>query len=196
MKEKPKTLKTGASPSSSSSSVSPPPKPSALSSAQKYALIGGAIILVLVLGALLLQPQDGGSDPSVFLNDLVHNPQSGIIVDTSGSPSSNVTSSIMQCGVNLISSGFYKTQTKDLLFYSCNATGCIASSIVYNETNVTINNVNGTVSLADALLSMRERAYFHIKYGPEGKKVFYPTYCEVDINGQQEATCSINVGAQ
>ncbi|MFH1094995.1 MAG: hypothetical protein V1728_02145 [Candidatus Micrarchaeota archaeon] len=176
-----------------SHAISPPPKPSAFNPTQKYALIGGAIILVLVLGALLLQPQDGGSDPTDFLNYLVQNPQSGIIVDTTHSPSPNITSRIMQCGVNLISSGFYKAQTKDLLFYSCNATGCFASGIVYNETNVTINNINGTFSLADALSNMRGRAYFYIQYGPQGQKIFHPTYGEVDINADSDETCSISL---
>jgi len=102
----------------------------------------------------------------------------------------------MQCGVNLISSGFYKAQAKDLLFYSCNSTGCVGSSIVYNETNVSISDLNNSVSVPDALSNMRGRAYFYIQYGPQGRKVFHPTYGEVDVSEDSDATCSISLGEQ
>ena len=163
------------------------PKPSGLTTSAKYALLGGVLILVIVLGLALFG--SSGNDPQAFTNYLYSNHQSGIIMDVRGSPSQNVTTKILQCGVNLISSGFYARTNKDLLVYACDNTGCLAAGA-----NTTSNTTaDQTLSYSDVLYNMRGRAYFHILPGPTGQQVFHGNYAEVFINEETDPTCSIGI---
>ncbi|MDE1798074.1 MAG: hypothetical protein KGH63_01555 [Candidatus Micrarchaeota archaeon] len=168
-----------------------PSKPSAgLSSNQKYALIGGAIVIAIVLGLALFSSP--GTDPKEFTNYLYSNPQSGIVMDVRNSPSQNATTKILQCGVNLISSGFYAKTGKSLLVYACDSTGCLSADS--NATNASAINASALISYSDALYAMRGRAYFDIAYGAQAHYVFHPTYAEVFINENSDpAACSIGV---
>ncbi len=159
-----------------------------LTPTQKYALLGGAVVLLVVLGLSLFSSP--GTDPKPFTNYLYSSNQSGILMDVRGSPSPNVSQKILQCGVNLISSGFYARTSKDLLVYACDDSGCLSGGATANQTV----NSSATISFSDALYAMRGRPYFYIHYGPSGLQSFHLTYAEALINADSNTSaCSIGV---
>lgn len=163
-----------------------------LSGNQKIALVGGLLVLVLLLGVALYS--NPGDDPAPFTNYLYHAPQSGILMDVRGSPSANVSQKILQCGVNLVSSGFYATTQKNLSIYACDEKGCLGGPVATNSSSLNATNSNNTtLPFSDALYALRNSAYFHIRYGPEDRKVFHPTYVEVYVSPGSSAACAINI---
>ena len=179
----------------SSSQSQAPSKPSAgLTSSQKYALIGGAAVLVVVLGLALFSSP--GDDPKAFANYQYQNTQLGIIQDLRGVPSgSNASSKIIQCGVNLIISDFYAGTSKDLVVYTCDNVQCEGGEVP--KANASANSTKmENISYADALNNMSGRAYFNIQYGDRPHYVFHPTYADVFISPASDPSlCSIGVQA-
>ncbi|VVB57181.1 Uncharacterised protein [uncultured archaeon] len=186
---------------------SPPPIPSsrpALSLQQKTALIGGALILVLVLGTLLA-PSLAGLFPSpdgtpapdqyaAFKTGLEDNNHSAIIMDLRGAPSAPVRQAILQCGVDFVSGGFYQRAHKDLLIYSCDGTGCLSARYRYDLGNSSPVSTNVTLPYTDALASLAGYSYFHIQYAPASRAPDYaPRYADIFISENTTETCSINV---
>ncbi|MFH1306709.1 MAG: hypothetical protein ABIH83_03600 [Candidatus Micrarchaeota archaeon] len=168
-------------------------KKSALTLQQKYALIAGAAIIVIILGFTLFF--GGGEDDAQTFTDYLYNsPGNGIIMDIRNSPSQEVSSNIMQCGVNLISGGFFAQTKKDLLVYACDDSGCISSSAINaTDTNITDEEIP-VVQYDEALYDMRGKAYFLIKYGQYGKFSFHPNYLEVHMNSSSDpSVCAINL---
>lgn len=183
-------------------SVPAPPPPSGekpagapfLSVQQKYALVAGAAVLVLILGAALYT--SGGwaapSDADTFSNYLYGNNRSGILMDVRDAPDAAAAQKVMQCGVNLISSGFYAKTRKDLLVFACNASGCVSANIGL-DSNDTANSSAVLVPFQEAEYAMRGRAYFHIRAGPESKTLLYPTRAEVFVGPNEEPKCAVGV---
>ncbi|PIT84899.1 hypothetical protein COU37_00035 [Candidatus Micrarchaeota archaeon CG10_big_fil_rev_8_21_14_0_10_45_29] len=189
------------------------PKKSGLSKNMKIGLTLGAFAAVLIIAFFMLS---GGEDNvGAFTDYLYNSPKSAIIMDLRGSPGGQANSNILQCGVNLISGGFFASENKDLLVYACDEKGCMAAntSISDDETsslsgeaateNKTIDaSGNSTmeekaepqyISFDQALYNMRSRAYFHILYG-EGKKEFFPNHVEVFMNETTDpANCDLKI---
>lgn len=188
-KEEKKPQKHGSPPVQPASKSAAPlqpdarPKSSGLSLQQKCALIGGAAILALVLGALLFPSGGESADEGAFSNYLYNNSKNGILVDARGSPSADVRQQIMQCGVNYISSPFYTNgSNKELLAYFCDDSGCLSSDYRFGLPNSTPKASNVSVPFSEALYAMRERAYIHVHAGAEGRDfIYHPTYMEVII---------------
>ena len=170
-----------------------PPSRTGLTFQQKVALIGGAILLVLVLGTILwpsLAIGDGNANYMQFKTALEDKNQSGILMDVRGA-SDAARPKILQCGVDLISSGFYSAAKKDLVVYSCDDSGCLSSQF---RPGVNATTANTTIPYSDALYGLRGRPYFHILYSSEPKAaVFTPEYSEVFITSVSNESCGINM---
>ena len=170
-----------------------------LGNAQKLAIIGAAAILVIVLGAALLLDDPQIANSQSFSDFLFQSPKSGIIMDIRNSPSPEYNSVVMQCGVNLISGGFFAKADKDLLVYACDNSGCLSSEALQNSTNGEINGTETNASAVsvpfdEALYNMRSRAYFHIQYAPEEYKKFHSTYVEVFVNSSTDTSqCRLGI---
>lgn len=168
---------------------SPTPKPAksgaSLSLQQKGALIGGALILVLVLATLLQPSAAESNDPTSFSNYLYSNQKSGLLVDLRGASSGDVTQKIKECGQNLVSGTFFSNHSKDLLIYYCNQTSCLWGHFVYGENysyDVPANASDRSIQYSDALYNMRERAYFHVSTKTDERDyAFHPTYMDIFI---------------
>ncbi len=165
------------------SNAAPSSKPAGLTLQQKAALIGGAIILAIVLGVLLLPTPAESANEGAFSNYLYNNSKNGILVDARGASSADVRQQIMQCGVNYISSPFYTNgSSKELLAYFCDDSGCLSSDYRFGVSNSTPVISNTSVPFSQALYAMKDRAYIHVHAGPEGKDfIYHPTYMEVII---------------
>ena len=170
-----------------------PPSRTGFTFQQKVALIGGALLLVLVLGTVLwpsLALGDANANYMQFKTALENGNQSGILMDLRGAPS-GARQKIVQCGVDLISSGFFSAAKKDLLVYSCDDTGCMSSHLLPGA-NATTSNA--TIPFSDALYNLRARPYFHLLYAADSKAaVFTPEYSEVYLTADSNETCGINI---
>jgi len=186
-----------------------PQKKGALSKNMKIALTLGAFAAALMLAFLMLN--GGEDDVGEFTNYLYSSPNSGILMDLRNSPGGQANSNILQCGVNLISGGFFAAENKDLLVYACDGNGCLASNAsVSGEGQGSIPTANQTtsgnstaeeaekpeleyISFEQALYNMRGRAYFHIMYGNE-KKEFFQNHVEVYLNETSNpANCDLKI---
>lgn len=166
-----------------------------LNKTQKLAIIGAAAILVIVLAVTLLFNDPQMDAAQSFSDFLYESPKSGIIMDVRNSPSTAQNSVVMQCGVNLISGGFFAKTNKDLLVYACDNSGCLSSTALANLTNETNADTSELVIPFDeALYNMRSRAYFHIMYSDEEKKDFHANYVGVYVNSSTDPTeCKLDV---
>ena len=124
-------------------------KKASLTSRQKYALIGGALIIVLVMAFFLLFGQNSPDEVQAFSDYLYYSNSSGIVMDIRGSPDNATSAQIMQCGVNLISGGFFAKTQKNLLIYACDEKGCLsAAEIEAAKNNSAIKNNSTNTSLS------------------------------------------------
>jgi len=158
---------------------------------QKIAIILAVAIIVFVIAAVMFFGDQQITNSQDFSDFLYSSNKSGIIMDVRDSPSLDKNSVVIQCGVNLISGGFYAQTQKDLLVYACDDSGCISSAALANLTNDALDNstINSTALLVpfdQALYDMRSRAYFHIMYSKAERKIFHPTYVEVYVNSSSD----------
>ncbi len=184
--------------------ISQKPKRFELTKNQKIALIGGLIVIVVVLAITILFAETDDSAKQ-FSDFLYLSNKSGIIMDIRNAPNTSMNSIIMQCGVNLISDGFFAKTNKDLLIYACDDMGCVSNLALQNATNQQQNdtqtNQTSQTNTTDiivpfdvALKDMSSRAYFHIMYDQEEKKLFHSTYALVYLNATSDPTqCKLDI---
>lgn len=178
-----------------------PPAKIGLSKSQKFALIGAVAVLVFVLGATLILGGQQAENGQEFSEFLYASNKSGILMDVRNSPSTAENAVVMQCGVNLITGGFFAQTQKDLLVYACDNSGCLSSLALANQSdadmNETLDSDGLVIPFDQALYEMRGRAYFHIMYSDEEKKEFHPTYVEVYVNSSSDASkCSLSLKSE
>ncbi|MCX8163407.1 MAG: hypothetical protein N3D10_02515 [Candidatus Micrarchaeota archaeon] len=145
-----------------------------------------ALVIVLIIFGLALYYENTTTDPNKFLNNLYNSKKTAIIMDVSQSPKQQITSAIMQCGVNLISGGFYAQTGKELEVYACDKNGCLQTKIT-DQVDKIVNSTNNTlISMDQVLAQIKNIPYIYIKYGPEQKFLTYPNYLEIIINEQSD----------
>ncbi|MFN3909783.1 MAG: hypothetical protein ACK4J0_00940 [Candidatus Anstonellaceae archaeon] len=156
-----------------------------------------ALLIVVVIFALALYIENTSVDLSTFTTNLYKSKKSAIIMDIRESPVQKTSTSIMQCGINLISGGFFAKTSKELVVYACDKNGCIFTDLKeQNQTQQEKGN-NSAIAFDEMLARIGGSPYIHIKYGKEQKFVTHPNYLEIFINESTDPTnCQIFLKTQ
>ncbi|MEM3361717.1 MAG: hypothetical protein QXV64_02680 [Candidatus Anstonellaceae archaeon] len=153
-----------------------------------------ALVIVVIIFGLALYYENYSTDPSVFLNKLYNAKKSAILMDVSNSPKQQITTSILQCGVNFIAGGFYAKTAQEVEVYACDKNGCMQTKIDPNKEQLNYTNYDQIIPFDQAMAQIKNLPYIYIRYGVEQKFISHPNYLEVVINEQSDPkNCQLNI---